>query len=101
MQISFERSGGFANIRVGGDFNLDDLPADQANSLRELLEKANFMALPEQLPANKAVPDQFTYTITVQGPAGQHTVVTGDRSAPDNLRPLIQKLTELARSQGK
>jgi hypothetical protein len=101
MRIRFERSGGFTNIPVKGSFDLDDLPAEQAGALQDLVEKANFFALPEQISAGRPIPDQFTYQITVETGARRHTVVTGDRSAPETLRPLIQKLTELARTQGK
>ena len=101
MRILFERSGGFANIRFAGDFNLEELPDDQAKLLRELLEQAGFPTLPEQLSGHSPVPDQFNYSITVETGAWRHTVITGDNSAPDTLRPLLQKLTELARSQKK
>ncbi len=101
MRIRFERSGGFTNIPVKGSFNLDDLPAEQAGALWDLVEQADFFVLPEQLTAGRPVPDQFNYQITVEAGARRHTVITGDRSAPEALRPLIRKLTELARTQGR
>ncbi len=99
MRIIFERSGGFANIRFSGDFDLDKLPADQAELLQKLLDQAKFKALPDRLMGKAPVPDQFNYSITVETEKWTHTVTTGDRSAPETLRPLLQKLTELARSQ--
>jgi hypothetical protein len=99
MKIHFERTGGFANIRFTGSFDLDSMPEEIAQSLKMLLEQVDFATLPEQLPGDAAVPDQFNYTITVTTSAWQHTVVTGDRTAPEALRPLLQKLTELARAQ--
>ncbi len=98
-KIQFERSGGFANIPMRGEFNLDDLPPDQAQNIHTLLEQADFNSLPDDLAGGSHIPDQFTYTVTVEGAAGKKTVVTGDRSAPENLRPLLQTLTELARKK--
>jgi hypothetical protein len=99
MKIHFERTGGFANIHFSGDFDLDSLPEEIAKPLKTLLEQVGFNSLPEQLPGSSAIPDQFNYSITVTTPSGQHTVVTGDQSAPEALRLLLQKLTELTRSQ--
>jgi len=99
MKIHFERAGGFANIRFTGNFDLDSMPEEIANPLKALLEQVDFSSLPEQLLGSSAVPDQFNYSITVTTPSWQHTVVTGEHSAPEALRPLLQKLTELTRSQ--
>jgi len=40
--ITFERSGGFANIRFAADFELDELPDDQAHQLKELFDDLDF-----------------------------------------------------------
>ena len=101
MQIHFERTGGFANIRFAGNFDLDSMPEETASPLKQLLEEVDFPSLPEQLPGNPAIPDQFNYSITVTTQSWQHTVITSDQSAPNPLRLLLQKLTELARSQAK
>lgn len=101
MQIRFERTGGFANFGFTGNFDLDTLPAEIANPLKELLEQADFRSLPERLLGRSAIPDQFFYLITVTTPSWQHAVYTDDRSAPEALRPLLQKLNELTRSQAR
>jgi len=101
MQIHFERTGGFANIHLTRTFDLDSMPEEIANPLKALLEQVDFASLPEQLLGKSAIPDQFNYSITVTTPSWQHTVVTSDHSAPDALRLLLQKLTELTRSQAK
>ena len=99
MKIFFERTGGFANLRFTGNFDLDSLPEETADPLRTLLEQMDFPSLPEQLFGTTAVPDQFNYRITVTTPSGQHTVTTGENSAPALLGMLLQRLTELARAQ--
>lgn len=97
-RIKFERTGGFAGMRIATDVKLDDLPDEQANSIRELLDDMDFAKLPEQL-LDESGPDQFTYTITVKTKKWEHTVITGDASAPEKLQELLQLLNRLARTR--
>ncbi len=57
--------------------NLDELPLDQAESLRLLLDKSHFLTLPENPPTHPA-PDGFQYTITVETKTVPHIVHTSD-----------------------
>lgn len=97
-RIKFERTGGFAGMRIARDLKLDELPEEQANTIVELLEDLDFRELPEQLPG-KSEPDQFTYVITVETSKWEHTVITGDASAPEKLQELLQLLNRLARTR--
>ncbi len=100
-RIKFERTGGFAGMRIATELKLDDLPEDQANSVVELLDDLDFEQLPEQLISQDAKPDQFTYTITVETKKGEHTVVTGDTSASEKMQELLRLLNRLARTAKK
>ena len=100
-RIKFERSGGFAGMTIARDLKLDDLPDEQAHTLLELLDDLDFEELPEQMTRSESMPDQFTYTITVETRRGEHTVVTGDASAPEKMQELLQLLNRLARSKRK
>lgn len=97
-RIKFERTGGFAGMRIATEVKLDDLPDEQANSIRELLDDMDFAKLPEQL-LDEAGSDQFTYTITVKTKKWEHTVITGDASAPEKMQELLQLLNRLARTR--
>ena len=99
-RIKYERSGGFAGVRMATDVKLDDLPEEQAETIKELLDDLDFDELPEQM-LDESVPDQFTYTITVETDKGEHTVVTGDSSAPEKMQELLQLLNRLARTRRK
>ena len=99
MHIKFERSGGFTGRPLTTSFDTDDLPESTANDLRALVQKVDFSKLANNLQSNNNAPDQFAYTITVQSQDSQHTVVTNDSSAPEELKPLIDFLNQLARSQ--
>ena len=99
-RIKFERTGGFAGLRIARDLKMEELPDEQANTIMELLDDLDFEELPEQM-LEESMPDQFTYTITVETKRGEHTVVTGDASAPEKMQELLQLLNRLARTRKK
>jgi hypothetical protein len=96
-RITFERTGGFMGRKISFRLNLDRLPADQSGSLHQLLDEADFFNLPENLISHP-LPDEFTYTITVEMETERRTVRISDSSATDSLRPLLDDLSRLARS---
>jgi hypothetical protein len=99
-RIKFERTGGFAGMRIATDVKLEDLPEEQAETIMELLDDLDFNELPEQM-LDESGPDQFTYTITIETEKGEHTVMTGDSSAPEKMQELLQLLNRLARTRRK
>ena len=100
-RIKFERTGGFAGMRIAADFELDDLPKEQVHALEELLDDLDFAELPEQLTSKSSMPDEFTYKITVETEKGKHTIVTGDSSAPEKMQELLQMLNRIARRRAR
>lgn len=99
-RIKYERTGGFAGMRIARDLKLEDLPEEQADSIISLLDDLDFGELPEHL-TEESMPDQFTYVITVETDDWEHTVVTGDASAPEKMQELLQLLDRLARTKKK
>jgi hypothetical protein len=95
-KIFFERTGGFMGRKVSATIDLDDLPDEQADLLGELLDEADFFELPADL-TRPAMPDAFTYNITVSSDERQHSVRVSDATAPDDLRPLLEELSKQAR----
>lgn len=98
IRITFERSGGFMGRTTRLILDVDTLPADQAETLRRLLDEVDFLSLPENTVARPA-PDEFNYTITVEMDTMKHSVHTSDTSAPESLRPLLGELNQRARLQ--
>ena len=88
-------------MRVATELKLHDLSDEHANQIVELLDDMDFKELPEELTGKESMPDQFTYTITVETKKWEHTVVTGDVSAPEKMQELLQLLNRLARIQKK
>lgn len=97
-RIKFERTGGFAGMRIAKDLKLDELPEEQANTIIELLDDMDFNELPEQMLGESGA-DQFTYVITVETKKWEHTVVTGENSASEKMQELLQLLNRLARTR--
>jgi len=97
-KILFERTGGIMGRKVSVTIDMDDLPGEQAELLGDLLDEADFFELPADL-TKSAVPDAFTYNITVFSDEGQHSVRVSDTTAPDDLRPLLEELSKRARMQ--
>jgi hypothetical protein len=98
MKISFERTGGFAGMRVAITVELDSLPEPDAATLRKLVTDADFFNLAE-IRAGQAIPDGFQYTITIEGDGQHRTIRMTDAAIPDKLRPLLEELSLRARRQ--
>ena len=96
-RIKYERSGGFAGMRIATDFKPDDLSEEQARTLLDLLDDMDFNELPENLTSQSSMPDQFTYKITVETKKREHTVIAGDASAPEKFQELVRLLDRIAR----
>ena len=99
-RIKYERTGGFTGMRLATDLKLGDLSDEYADRISELLDDLDFGQLPEHM-IDKSGPDQFTYVITVETTSWEHTVTTGDVSAPAKMQELLQLLDRLAKTKKK
>jgi hypothetical protein len=100
MKIYFERSGGFAGIRMNTEIDIHSLPPDEAHKIQGMIDNAKeFFDLKESSsqPPKRAA-DYFKYKVTVQTEEEekQNTIETNDITMPSNLRPLINYLIEKA-----
>ncbi len=94
--ILFQRTGGFMGRKVSLTLDLDSLPSDQAETLRGLLDNADFFSLAEN-PLTPPVPDEFLYTLTVTTNMVTHTIHTSDTAMSESLRPLVEELVRRPR----
>lgn len=97
MHIQFERAGGFAGMRLTVDLQTDTLPQEDQLRLRQLVDEADFFALPAELRDTGTAPDEFTYKLTIETSDRRHTVETTESAAGPKLRPLLEWLTRAAR----
>ena len=95
-RINFKRTGGMTGREIESDIDLNEMPADESQELMRLLTDTGFFSIPQNL-IEHTVPDEYEYTITVDAGNTHHTIHTSDSNAPDSLRPLLDKLSMLAR----
>ena len=98
MRVRFERTGGFAGIRVDATIDTDDLPPEDARELEEMVSAAGFFDLPAVVAALAPGADRFQYSLTVQHESREHTVELGESAATGAMDTLLQRLSTLARS---
>jgi hypothetical protein len=100
MKIYFERSGGFMGRNVSTVVDTNQIPPEQALSLLNKVDKSDFFCLPESASGGMeglSGADQLCYKVTVEVAGVQHTVETSDSNAPEQLQPLLDELSHLAR----
>ena len=98
MRIDFVRSGGFAGISLTAHIDSGMLLPDEAAALEKKVSDANFFGLPEQIKSASPGPDRFEYSVTIASSVRTHTVVVSEALVSDQLRPLLDHLTDLART---
>ena len=95
-RIKYERTGGFAGMRMTAEIEPKKLSEDEIRILMDLIDDVDFNELPEEM-LNESGADQFTYTITVETHIWEHTVTIGDSSAHGKMQELLEILNKLAR----
>ena len=98
MLVHFERTGGVAGLRSAAIIDTEKLPPDQAREIQELMEVAEFFDLPEAIGGPAQAADAFQYRLTVEAGNRRHTITVSETAAPSSMRPLLRRLTVLARS---
>ena len=101
MRIHFERTGGFAGIRLQTAVDADQLPPKEARQLNGLVDAAKLFDLPDRPPAAQQGADQFQYKLVVEAQGQQKTIQTTDAAANKNLQALLDWLTDRARKPTK
>jgi hypothetical protein len=95
--INFKRTGGSMGRELSMDFDLNNMPASESRRLHNLINESKFFDVPvvNDLRTN---PDEYEYVITVVAGNSIHTVHVSETSMPESLRPLVEDLTEIAKT---
>jgi Emfourin len=99
MRINFERTGGFMGMHLAVEVTTETLPPAEANELETLVDSAHFFDLPSSFKPSTGGADRYQYKLTVERGDQFHTVETSESATPENLQPLIEHLTKVARSR--
>ena len=98
MRIQFERTGGFAGMKLVGAFDSESLSAAEARQLSKMIESAQLLDWPEQDGAKLTQgADQFQYKISIEIQSRQRTIMVNDGNAPEAVLPLLDWLTDKSR----
>ena len=100
MRVEFKTDGGFFYLPDRGEpvtIDTADLPAEEAEELRRLIEAANFFDLPEASAPPRGAADYLRYTISVTDPQHSHTVHLSDPIQDPDVQALVEYLEAKAR----
>ena len=97
MIVSFERSGGFAGIALRSVVNSELLSQPDRAELQQLLEAADFFALPEKVEPRPGTADVFHFKISVEDGGRAHTTEFDQADMPERLKPLVHWLRTRAK----
>ena len=102
MRITFEMSGGFGGLfttaPLSYETTTDDLPAQEADLLRRLVEESGLLT-PGHRPAARSggsARDVFQYQVQVITGGRTYRYDFDDTTVPDRARPLLEHLTSAA-----
>jgi len=99
MRVVLERSGGFAGISQTYSVSSDELPAEEARKVADLVEAAGFFGLPPVIRSTEPGADRFQYKITVESEQGGHTVQLDEAAVPPRLQPVLNWMKNSARTR--
>jgi hypothetical protein len=96
VEILITRNGGFAGLdEEVAHVHTEELDPQQAADLQSRLEDVDFYALPSELPSEFVGTDQFTYSITVSGDQGSHTVSYQDDGTGSSVAAHVGEIVSL------
>lgn len=100
MKINYRCTGGYANLNLSYQVDTQDVSAALAQELTTLVQQARVFELDSAALASPGggPPDLLTYHLDVQDGGRRRSLTCTDITAPDSLRPLLDRLQELATS---
>src|ERR1044071_3294466 len=98
--INFKRTGGSMGKELTMDFDLNNMPASEAQRLHNMLNESKFFEIPV-VDDLRASPDEYEYVITVVAGNSIHTIHLSDTSMPQSVRPLVEDLPEIAKTTAR
>ena len=99
MRVELKTEGGFVYLPDRAPLHVDtaDLPAEEADELKRLVDAAGFFDLPEASAPPRGAADYLRYTITVTDPEHSHTVHLTDPIEDPDVQALVEYLQAKAR----
>ena len=86
MHVHFERSGGYAGLSLGTDFDSANLSPEQTSELTRLVNESCFFEQPEVISTQSGA-DRFHYAITVDTGTQKHGIEFDEAGNPNACGP--------------
>ncbi|HII92890.1 MAG TPA: hypothetical protein HA262_12190 [Methanosarcina sp.] len=101
MHVDFEFSGGYANINLIYRGDTEKLPPEIASKLLRLIESSGVLDIQQsEITSNRTgPPDVFFYKLSLYEGGKKKSLSFNDATVPDQLKPLLELLQELAWEQ--
>ena len=102
MRVQFQTEGGiayFPGLATPQTIDVEALDEQARRELVELIDRAQFFSLPQELPAPPGAADFQTNVVTIEDGERRHTVRVSDASGHPEVQTLIARLRSLAASQ--
>lgn len=99
MRVQFQVSGGigfFPGLAAPRTIDVDALAENERQSLRQLVDQAQFFSLPAHIAAAHGAADYQTYHITIEDGPRRHSVAVSDPVPLAALQKLIDAVRSLA-----
>ncbi|KEK23437.1 protealysin inhibitor emfourin [Bacillus gaemokensis] len=98
MHIQFSCTGGLANLHLTFQTETVELPKEKAKELLDLIKQANLFNLkPSEVKvATTKGADAFSYQLKIEDGKEQKSFSFTDVTAPQEVRPLLDYLRNLA-----
>ncbi len=100
LRITFSREGGFVGRPLTSEVDTDTLPADEAATLRQLVDAAHVFDTPPS-PINRSVRDGFTFRLSVIGGTRRTSLEASEGAMSDEMASLFAFLTALAKKSAR
>lgn len=94
MKLTYNRTGGFANIPLSVSLDTAKLSPEQNTDLQTLLEKSFKLPL---APPSAELRDGHHYSLTVEDGDQSRSLETNDQELPDELDELFALIFKLSR----
>lgn len=100
MRIDMKRQGGYANLPLSYQVDVDQLPKEVAQKLMEKIESSGILKLQQSdLPSAPAYPDMFVYQLVLRDGDEVKSLKFNEVNIPTSLRPLLTFLEEIELKQ--
>ncbi|AZV62883.1 hypothetical protein LHV56_21825 [Peribacillus frigoritolerans] len=96
MHIKFSCIGGFANLDLNFEIDTDELPKEKYEELQNLMKQADLPNAAQSKMVKTQGFDSFSYQLDIADEKKKQSFSFTDTTAPEEVRPLLDYLRNLA-----